>query len=153
MMVMSADGQKQMKGFEQVAEEYGMTKTGNLANYYTGVCYMRTGKFEQAIEFLSKYNGSDETIAPIAIGAIGDCNMELNKVDEAIKFYSKAADKSKNNFTTPYFLKKAAIANENKANYSEALQNYERIQKEYPRSTEALEADKDIAKVKALGNL
>jgi tetratricopeptide (TPR) repeat protein len=153
MMVMSADGQKQMKGFEQVAEEYSMTKTGNLANYYTGVCYMRTGKFEQAIEFLSKYNGSDETIAPIAIGAIGDCNMELNKVDEAIKFYSKAADKSKNNFTTPYFLKKAAIANENKANYSEALQNYERIQKEYPRSTEALEADKDIAKVKALGNL
>jgi len=153
MMVMSADGQKQMKGFEQVAEEYSMTKTGNLANYYTGVCYMRTGKFEQAIEFLSKYSGSDETIAPIAIGAIGDCNMELNKVDEAIKYYSKAADKSKNNFTTPYFLKKAAIANENKANYSEALQNYERIQKEYPRSTEALEADKDIAKVKALGNL
>jgi tetratricopeptide (TPR) repeat protein len=153
MMVMSADGQKQMKGFEQVAEEYSMTKTGNLANYYSGVCYMRTGKFEQAIEFLSKYNGSDETIAPIAIGAIGDCNMELNKLDEAIKYYSKAADKSKNNFTTPYFLKKAALANENKANYSEALQNYERIQKEYPRSTEALEADKDIAKVKALGNL
>jgi tetratricopeptide (TPR) repeat protein len=153
MMVMSADGQKQMKGFEQVAEEYSMTKTGNLANYYTGVCYMRTGKFEQAIEFLSKYSGSDETIAPIAIGAIGDCNMELNKVDEAIKYYSKAADKSKNNFTTPYFLKKAAVANENKANYSEALQNYERIQKEYPRSMEALEVDKDIAKVKALGNL
>jgi tetratricopeptide (TPR) repeat protein len=153
IMVMSADGQKQMKGFEQVAEEYSMTKTGNLANYYTGVCYMRTGKFEQAIEFLSKYSGNDETIAPIAIGAIGDCNMELNKVDEAIKYYSKAADKSKNNFTTPYFLKKSALANENKANYSEALQNYERIQKEYPRSTEGLEVEKDIAKVKALGNL
>lgn len=153
IMVMSADGQKQMKGFEQVAEEYGMTKTGNLANYYAGVCYMRTGKFEQAIEALTKYNGSDETIAPIAIGAIGDCNMELNKVDEAIKYYSKAADKSKNNFTTPYFLKKAAFANETKANYSEALQNYERIQKEFPQSTEGLEVEKDIAKVKALGNL
>lgn len=153
IMVVSADGQKQMKGFEQVAEEYGMTKTGNLANYYAGVCYMRTGKFEQAIEALTKYNGSDETIAPIAIGAIGDCNMELNKVDEAIKYYSKAADKSKNNFTTPYFLKKAAFANETKANYSEALQNYERIQKEFPQSTEGLEVEKDIAKVKALGNL
>ncbi len=153
IMVMSADGQKQMKGFEQVAEEYSITKTGNLANYYAGICYLRTGKFDQAIEFLSKYSGSDETIAPIAIGAIGDCHMELNKVDEAIKYYSKAADKSKNNFTTPYYLKKAALANENKANYSEALQNYERIQKEYPRSTEGLEVEKDIAKVKALGNL
>ena len=153
LMVMSADGQKQMKGFEQVAEEYSMTKTGNLANYYAGVCYMRTGKFEQAIEFLSKYSGNDETIAPIAIGAIGDCNMELNKVDEAIKYYSKAADKSINNFTTPYFLKKSGMANETKGNFSEALQNYERIQKEYPRSTEGLEVEKDIAKVKALGNL
>lgn len=153
IMVMSADGQKQMKGFEQVAEEYSITKTGNLANYYAGICYLRIGKFDQAIEFLSKYSGSDETIAPIAIGAIGDCHMELNKVDEAIKYYSKAADKSKNNFTTPYYLKKAALANENKANYSEALQNYERIQKEYPRSTEGLEVEKDIAKVKALGNL
>lgn len=153
IMVMSADGQKQMKGFEQVAEEYSITKTGNLANYYAGICYLRTGKFDQAIEFLSKYSGSDETIAPIAIGAIGDCHMELNKVDEAIKYYTKAADKSKNNFTTPYYLKKAALANENKANYSEALQNYERIQKEYPRSTEGLEVEKDIAKVKALGNL
>ncbi len=153
IMVMSADGQKQMKGFEQVAEEYGMTKTGNLANYYTGICYLRMGKYEQAIEALTKYSGSDETIAPIAIGAIGDSHMELNHVDEAIKYYTKAADKSVNNFTTPYFLKKAAIANESKGNFAEALQNYERIQKEYPRSSEGLEVDKDIAKVKTLGNL
>jgi tetratricopeptide (TPR) repeat protein len=142
-----------MKGFEQIADEYSVTKTGNLANYYAGICYLRTGKFEQAIECLGKYSGDDETIAPIAIGAIGDCNLELNKVDEAIKYYSKAADKSHNDFTTPYYLKKAAFANELKANYAGALENYERIQKEFPKSTEAQEADKDIAKVKALGNL
>src|ERR1044072_1152845 len=47
-MVMAADGQKQMKGFEQIADEYSMTRVGNLANYYAGICYLRTGKFEQA---------------------------------------------------------------------------------------------------------
>src|SRR4051812_7492865 len=86
-MVMAADGQKPMMGFDQVADQYGMTKSGNLANYYAGVCYLRTGQFEKAIEFLDKYDGSDEIIAPIAVGAIGDAHMELNQVDDAIKFY------------------------------------------------------------------
>jgi tetratricopeptide (TPR) repeat protein len=152
-MVMAADGQKQMKGFEQVAEEYSLTKTGSLANYYAGICYLRTGKFEQAIEFLGKYSGNDETVAPIAIGAIGDCHMELAHLDEAVKYYTKAANKSNNNFTSPFYLKKAGFANELKGNYSEALNVYERIKKEYPKSTEAQDIDKDIAKVKAAGNI
>ncbi len=152
-MVMSADGQKQMMGFEQIADEYSMTKTGNLANYCAGICYLRTGKFEQAIEFLSKYDSDDDVIAPIALGAIGDCHMELNHLDDAIKYYNKAADKSRNSFTAPYFLKKTGFAYELKANYNLALEAYERIMKEFPKSSEGQTIQKDIAKVRALGNL
>lgn len=152
-MVMSPEGQKQMLGFESIADEYGMTKTGNLANYYAGICYLRTGKFEQAIEFLQKFDGNDEIVAPIALGAIGDCNMELNRMDEAVKFYLKAADKSHNNFTTPYFLKKAGFAYEQQKNYKDALATYERIQKEYFSTSEGREAERNMARVKAIGNL
>ncbi len=152
-MVISTEGQKSMKGFEQIADEYSMTKTGNLANYYSGICYMRTGKFQQAIDFLQKYSGNDEMISSIAIGAIGDCYLELNNVDEAIKFYLKAAENSKNNFTTPIYLKKSGFAYELKANYAEALVAYERILKEFSKTAEGLQIEKDIAKVKALGNL
>ena len=45
------------------------------------------------------------------------------------------------------------FANELKGNANEALNIYERIQKEYPKSTEAQDIDKYIAKVKASGNL
>ena len=151
--VMSPDGQKTIMGFEAIADQYSMTKTGSLANYCAGICYLRTGKFEQAIEFLQKYDGDDEIVAPIAVGAIGDCHMEMNHADEAIKFYLKAAEKSNNSFTTPFYLKKAGFAYEQKSNYPEALALYERIQKEYGTSTEGKEIEKDIAKVKALGNL
>ncbi|MBX3164506.1 MAG: tetratricopeptide repeat protein [Bacteroidetes bacterium] len=153
IMVNSADGAKQMMGFEQVAENYGITKSGNLANYYAGVCYMRTGNFEQAIEFLRKYSGKDEIISSIALGAIGDCSMELNRVDDAVKYYTKAAQNSRNAFTAPIYLKKAGFAHEQKGNYANALEVYERIQKEFPRSEEGREIERDIAKVKALGNL
>lgn len=152
-MVYTADGQKAMMGFDAVAEEYGMTKTGTLANYYAGVCYLRLGKFEQAIEKLEKYNLDDEMIAPMATGLIGDANVELNRVDEAIKYYLKAADMNVNDFTTPYFLKKASFAYELKSNYAEAVSMYERLEKEYGKTEIGKEADREIARLKALGNL
>jgi tetratricopeptide (TPR) repeat protein len=152
-MVLSPDGQKPMMGFEQVADEYSMTKSGSLANYYAGICNLRLGKFEQAIEFLKNYDGDDEVVSSIAIGAIGDCNMELNRVDEAVKYYMKAADNSSNEFTAPFYLKKAAFAFEQKGDFAQAASTYERIEKEFPRSTEAQDVAKNLARVRALGNL
>ncbi len=152
-LIRTADGDKPMMGFEQVADEYGITKTGSLAHYCAGICHLRLGQFDLAIEQLQKYDGSDEMILPISIGAIGDANMELNKIDEAIKYYLKAAEKRNNNFTTPIYLKKAGFAYELKNNFTEALNIYERIKKEFSKSTEARDIDKSIAKVKTLGNL
>jgi tetratricopeptide (TPR) repeat protein len=151
--VQTADGPKTMMGFRDLADNYSATKTGNLANYYAGICLLRTGKFEEAIESLEKFSGKDEMVAPVATGAIGDANMELNKVDEAIKFYLKAAEQSNNDFTTPIYLKKAAFAYEQKSNYTEALATYERLKNEYAKSSEAREIDKYIARVKILGNI
>lgn len=151
--VQTADGPKIMMGFKDLADNYSATKTGRLANYYAGICLLRTGKFEEAIEYLEKYNIKDEMIAPVAIGAIGDANMELNKIEEAIKFYLKAAEQSTNAFTTPLYLKKAGFAYEQKTNYPEALAAYERVKNEYPKSTEARDIDKFIARVKTLGNI
>jgi tetratricopeptide (TPR) repeat protein len=153
LMVNSPDGQKQMMGFEQVASEYDITRTGKLANYYAGICYLRTGKFEQAIEWLSKYHGSDDFVAPLALGAIGDCNMELNRLDEAVKYYMKAAEESDNTFTCPYFLKKASMAFELSGNFRESLKMLERIQHEYAKSTEADDVERHMARVRAAGNL
>ncbi|HQQ94017.1 MAG TPA: tetratricopeptide repeat protein [Bacteroidia bacterium] len=152
-MIMTPDGQKPMAGFEQIAQDYSLTKSGNLANYYAGICYLRTGKFEQAIEYLKKYSGNDEVISSVAIGATGDAYMELNQVEEAIKYFLKAAENSKNNFTTPFYLKKAAFAYELTNNPKQALDIYERIRREYSTSSEGKEMAKEIARLKAVSDL
>lgn len=151
--VQTADGPKTMMGFKEIADTYSMTKAGKLSNYYAGICLLRTGNFQEAIDYLEEFDGADEVVAPVAIGAIGDANMELNRVDEAIKFYLKAADKSNNEFTTPMYLKKAAFAYEQKANYTEALATYERLKTEFAKSNEARDIEKYIARVKVLGNI
>ncbi|MCX7728120.1 MAG: tetratricopeptide repeat protein [Bacteroidia bacterium] len=146
-MVRYSQGTKPMMGFEKIYEEYSYTKTGTLAAFYAGVCYMHLGKYEDAISYFEKYDLNDEIFQPLAYGNIGDSYVELNKLDEGIKYYLKAANEKINNFTTPLFLKKAAIVYEQQKNYKEALQLYERIKKEFSLSNEARDVEKYIARI------
>ena len=140
-------------GFTQIVDEYGITPSGNLAEYYLGICYLKKGQFEDAIEHLEAFNSKDQMVAPEATGAIGDANMELGKVDEAITYYLKAAEQKPNKFITPIYLKKAALAYEEKANYADAVKIYERIKNEFAETIEGKEMEKYISRAKALGNL
>lgn len=140
-------------GFTQIADDYSITPSGNLAQYYLGICYLKKGKFEDAIEHLKAFDSNDQVVGPVATGAIGDANMELGKTDEAIIFYLKAAEQNTNKFTAPIYLKKAAMANEDKGNFAEAIKLYERIKNEFAETMEGKEMDKYIARAKALGNL
>ena len=39
-------------GFVDVINDFGGTKTANLAKYYAGVCCLNTGDFSKAVEYL-----------------------------------------------------------------------------------------------------
>lgn len=140
-------------GFTQIVDEFGSTPSGNLAHYYLGMSYLKKGQFEQAIEELEAFDGKDQIVGPQATGAIGDAHLELGKADEAISYYLKAAEQNVNNFTTPIFLKKAAMANEDKGSYADAVKLYERIKTEFNETAEAKDIEKYISHAKTLGNL
>jgi tetratricopeptide (TPR) repeat protein len=140
-------------GFSQIVDEYSITPSGNLAEYYLGICLLKKGQYEEAIQHLEEFDSKDQVVAPIATGAIGDAKLELGQADEAITYYIKAAEQSNNKFTTPIYLKKAAMANEDKGAYAEAVKLYERIKNEYSETSEGREIEKYIARAKALGSL
>jgi tetratricopeptide (TPR) repeat protein len=140
-------------GVADIAEHYSITPSGNLAEYYLGISYLKKGQYEEAIEHLKAFDGKDQIVAPIATGAIGDANMELGNTEEAIIYYLKAAEQNNNNFTTPIYLKKAGMANEDKGNYADAVKIYERIKNEFSETMEGKEMDKYIAHAKTLGNI
>lgn len=140
-------------GFTQIIEEYGITPSGNLAEYYLGICHLKKGQFEEAIEHLKEFDGKDQIVGPQATGAIGDAHMELGQIDEAVTYYLKAAEQNVNDFTSPVFLKKAAMANEDKGNYADAVKLYERIKNEFSETAEGRDMEKYISRAKTLGNL
>ena len=83
----------------------------------------------------------------MALGAIGDCYMELDDVNNAAAYYEKAANKSKNEFTGPMFLTKAGMTYEILGNYASALKCYKALKADYPLSNEAFEISKNIANI------
>ena len=136
-------------GFLQIADNYSVTKTGNLANYYAGICYLRLGNYNNAIEYLKNFDSNDALIAPIASGAIGDAYMELGNAQEAIDFYLKAANQSKNKFTSPIYYMKAALAYETLNDYKNSADIYEILIKEFSDTKEGRMAVKYLARAKA----
>ncbi|MFH1000839.1 MAG: tetratricopeptide repeat protein [Bacteroidota bacterium] len=142
---LALNGDGNYYGFLDIIDEYGITKTANLAQYYTGLCYLHLEKYEDAIDYLSHFKSSDKVLAPMSLGAIGDSYMELGKVSKAASYYLDAANKVDSEFTTPVFLQKASWAYELEENYSKALDLQKRIKTDYPNTSEGREAEKYIA--------
>ena len=134
-------------GFLDIVNTYGSTKTGKLAAYYAGISYMKQGNYQDAIEYLKKYTNNDQVLAPLALGAIGDCYMELDDLHSAAQYYGKAARKNPNDFTSPLFLTKEGNTYEILGEYNKALDAYKTLKKDYPLSNEAFEISKNIANV------
>ena len=136
-------------GFAQIAEDYGVSPSGNLAKLYLGMSYLRSGKYEEAISALKDYSGSDAITPSLALAGIGDAYMEQNKTDDAISYYEKASKKNENNFSTPLILMKLGGAYEAAGKYNDALETYERIKKDYSATNEGRDVEKYIARAKA----
>lgn len=135
----------QVMGFKEIASQYGMTPSGDLAKAYTGICYYKLGKYEDAIKYLSKYEGKETYFKTTVTGLTGDCYAEMGNNNKAQEFYQKAiADK---NDLAPVYLKKSGILYESTNNPAEAEKMYQRIKDDYPTSGEAYDIDKYLARV------
>ncbi len=136
-------------GFIEIIDQYGSTKSAKLAHYYSGISYLKLGKFQEAIDQLKKFNLKDDMVSPISQGAIGDAYCELSQYDKAITYYLKAARMKPNDFVTPIYLMKAAELMESNKEFKKALDLYKEIQKDYPDSDEGRKIEKYIGRAEA----
>jgi TolA-binding protein len=135
---MKGDGQA--AGLEGLAGEYSGTKASNLVNFYAGVAALKEGKYEQAIDYLEDFSSDDLLLQARAYALIGDANMEQKKYKEAADYYQKAADYKTNEYFTPGYLMKLAVAREMQKDFAGAGEVYAKIVNEYPMSAEVNDA-------------
>jgi len=141
LYTLALNGSEGKWGFVKIADEFSGTNAGNLANYYAGMAYLNTGKYDNAITYLEKFNSDDAILKALAIGAIGDAHSQKGHQKEALDFYKKAAESNKNEFTTPRFLLKAGKTTLALGNKEEALKFFTDIKDNYEMSQEAQGVD------------
>ncbi len=146
--LLALEGDGQDLGLLDIIDDFGATRSANLARYYAGISCLRLGQFEEAIEHLEKFDGNDRLVAPIALGATGDAYVELGEYQKGVSYYEKAANYTKNELTTPIYLLKAGMVYEEMNEFKKALDSYEKIATNFPSSNEAKEIDKYITAVK-----
>jgi predicted negative regulator of RcsB-dependent stress response len=130
-----------------VADDFGSSAAGNLANFYAGTALLKQGKFDEAIDKLKSFSSSDLLVQARAYSLIGDAYSEKGNTEEAISAYKKAADYKPNQFFTPVYLLKLGIAQEKAKQYKEAAESYNTITEKYPLSAEFASAKKYKAQV------
>ncbi len=136
-------------GFIDIIDEYGATPSANLAEYYAGICYLRLGKSEDAIDYLKDYSANDVMTRVTAKGAIGDAYIQMGEKSKGADYYIEAANLYVNKFTTPIYLMKAAQVYYAEGNYEKALELYKRIETNFPDSREYRNIEKYIARAEA----
>ena len=147
---LAINGDGNYLGFLDIIDDYGMTKSAKLANYYTGVSYLRLGEYQEAINYLGKFKTDDILLASVKEGSMGDAYSELGDDKKALQHYINATSASDNNFTTPIYLMKAAAIYENQGEPAKALEFYNRIKNEYPDTNEGQNVEKYIARTTTL---
>jgi tetratricopeptide (TPR) repeat protein len=146
---LTLNGDGSFDGVLAIIDDYGRTKTGNRARYIAGICYLRLGEYDNAIEYLKKFKSNDMLASVQALGSIGDAYMEKGDWDNAVKYYKKAVSKNSNDLITPEYLLRLGWLSEMQGKWADAVSYYERLQKEHPRSYQAMEIEKRIEFAKA----
>ena len=118
-------------GFAKLAADLG-GDAGNLANLYAGLCYAQTGKWQEAVTYIEKFDGvDDQMISPAALGALGNAYAHLNQLDKAVATLKKAAELADNNSLSPTFLVQAGEILESQGKKDEALKLYQTVKEKY----------------------
>ncbi len=143
---LALNGDEEGAGFLDVIEQYGSTPAGNLAAQYAGICYIKLGDWDNAEKYLAQYKATkgvpNAVVNAENLGLQGDVKVQKGDYKKAAALFEQAAAVADNNFTTPLYLKKAALAYEAAGDKAAALKTYKRIANEYAASVEARDAEK-----------
>lgn len=134
-----------LEQYKQVAEMGH--DAGNRAALDAAIMLYEKKDYEQAINYINKYDPRESIVGAAAYSLKGDCYVNLENYSQAVKAYKDAIKQSdKNPYYTPYFMLKLARVYRAQQDYNAEAKLYQEIKKEYPRyaASTGLNVDKYI---------
>ncbi len=103
VVVTTQDSTNALQVYESVAKKYGnnlifKNGNGNLAKLRAAQILYAREKYADAQKYLEDYSPKGEILGPFSQVLLGDCYVNQNQYDNAIKAYDNAIDLSKESF-------------------------------------------------------
>lgn len=118
--------------YTQVADKYGF-EAGNRAHLQAAILLYEKGEYDKAIKYLNDYSPAEDIIGAAAYSLKGDCYVNTDKLDEAVKCFKDAIKQSNDNPAyTPFFMMKLARVYAAQNNHAEEAKIYKEILEKYP---------------------
>jgi len=149
---LALNGSGNVPGFLKVISKYDGTKSANLAKLYAGICLLKTGQYQKAIEQLEDFDskGSNQVEAK-AEGLLGDAYSELKKNEEAFNHYKNAGNLfPEDQAISSEYLFRAALLSEVMGKKEQAVELYQVVKDKYPRTEKGFVVDKYLARLGAV---
>lgn len=141
-----------LKEYEKVAAEFS-NKPAERAHLNAAIIQYEKGEYEKAAKHLESYSSDGNLIGPASQSLLGDCYVNLKKLDKAIAAYDKAISLAGDNeaYAPAFMIKKATVLHEQKK-YADEAAIYQTIKDKYPTYTQqtGFNVDKYLERANAL---
>ncbi len=141
--------QENVRGLEQIVNDYGSTPTGKIAGLYLANCYFSLSQYDKALEIYRDTDISDKSLMASVYAGIAACEVEKGNDAEGARMFEKAAGIDSRKLNTAEYLYRAAGSYVQAGEKEKASELLERLKKDFPQSTYAREADRLAVQVRS----
>ncbi len=130
-----------LQQYKAVADDYGY-EAGNRAALNAAIILYQQGKYQEALDYITRYDARESVIGAAALSLEGDCYVNLEQYSQALECFKKAVSKSDNNpYYTPTFLMKQANVYRALKDYKSEAACYQEIIDKYPAYGDRMRLD------------
>jgi tetratricopeptide (TPR) repeat protein len=146
---MAIDGvpERNVVGLKAIVDNFGSTRTGDLARFYLADAYFQLGKYAEALEHFEDCSPSDDLLNASRLAGIAASYEALGNHAEAGNYFERAAAKDPTEGSMAEHLHNAARNYAQAGDKERALDLFRRIKKNYPTTTYGREADRYITQL------
>ena len=146
---LAVDGipQQNIAGLKTIVEEYGGTRSGEMARFYLANAYLHLGKTDEALKELEDFSPKGEILAVSRLAGIAACYEAKGQWRDAGEYFEKASTKYAKDPSAAENLNNAAHAYSLAGDKEKALALYKKLKANYPTTTFARDADRFIAQL------
>ncbi|MEX2191501.1 MAG: tetratricopeptide repeat protein [Bacteroidota bacterium] len=139
--------QENMRGLQQIVDEYGGTESGEFATFYLANAYFAIGDYDKALQYYEDADLSDDGLKAAVKAGIASCHEVKGNHAEAADYFEQAAQMDSRKLHTAERLFHAGnnyLLAGNKEKADEALK---KLKANFPTSPYAREADRLLVRI------